>query len=283
MTTKELTQDDWAGERGDKWLAHIAGMEAMLEPVDAPLIAELALDTPVRVADIGCGGGRTSVKLLEAAPPGSSVLGFDISPALIETAQSRFRSREPAPGFTVMDVAGRIPDGRFDRLASRFGVMFFGDPSAAFTRLVDWLVPGGRFAFAVWAEKEQNPWMLEIKRVIEQFVDVPRVDPDGPGPFRYADFEKFAALLRHSGFEQIRSNDWRGKLPIGGNLSPLEAAKFAISSFSSFVNLLEGAGPAALEIAERDLSERFRSFYRDGAVFMDASVHIVSGIRPACS
>jgi hypothetical protein len=50
---------DWTAERGQKWRAQLAGMEAMLTPVDEPLIRALSLDAPCRIADIGCGGGTT--------------------------------------------------------------------------------------------------------------------------------------------------------------------------------------------------------------------------------
>ncbi len=53
---------DWAAGRGEKWLTHLSGLEAMLAPVDDPLIGALQLDAPYRIADVGCGGGGASAK-----------------------------------------------------------------------------------------------------------------------------------------------------------------------------------------------------------------------------
>src|SRR5262245_15156177 len=94
---------DWAAERGEKWRDQISGMEAMLAPVDEPLIRALRLDAPYRIADIGCGGGGTTLKILSLAPDGSVVCGFDISPALIDTAGARVRSDERNITFAVAD------------------------------------------------------------------------------------------------------------------------------------------------------------------------------------
>ena len=51
------TAIDWTAARGEKWRAQSAGMEAMLAPVDGPLIRALNLDAPFGIADIGCGAG----------------------------------------------------------------------------------------------------------------------------------------------------------------------------------------------------------------------------------
>jgi SAM-dependent methyltransferase len=138
---------DWAAARGEKWRAQIAGMEAMIEPVNGPLIGALHLDARCRIADVGCGGGQTTLEILRHAPTGSVVHGYDISAALIELARARISSEKRAIAFKVADMAtATAPQEPYDRLASRFAVMFFADPSTAFANLFRWLAPGGRFA-----------------------------------------------------------------------------------------------------------------------------------------
>jgi trans-aconitate methyltransferase len=80
-------------------------MEAMLTPVDEPLIRALNLDAPCRIADISCGGGRTTLEILRRAPAGSVVHGFDLFPASIELARSCKRSDEHAIAFEIADMA----------------------------------------------------------------------------------------------------------------------------------------------------------------------------------
>src|SRR4051812_4405396 len=96
---------DWGAARGDKWRSQLAGMEAMLAPVDAPLIAALALDAPCTIAEVGCGGGATALEILRRAPAGSVVHGFDISAALIEVARHRAASEPRAIAFELADMA----------------------------------------------------------------------------------------------------------------------------------------------------------------------------------
>jgi len=256
-------------------------MEAMLAPVDEPLIRALHLEAPCRIADIACGGGGTSLEILRRAPAGSVVHGFDISPALIELARHRIRPDERAIAFETADVATvQAPEEPYSRLVSRFGIMFFDDPPAAFVNLVRWLAPGGRFAFAVWGRPADNPWLTTVREATAEVVDVPSADPEAPGPFRYAEVDKLLSLLEGAGFGELDTRGWRGVLPIGGGMPAVEAAKFALASFSSFGELLAEAGDEALDHARQSLTARFSRHEQDGAVRMDACVHIFSGMRP---
>lgn len=270
---------DWAAARGEKWCAQLPGMESMLMPIDEPLISALKLDAPCRIAEIGCGGGGTAMEVLRRAPAGSVVHGFDIAPKLIDLARGRPRPGERSIVFEVADMAKAAPERPYDRLISRFGVMFFDEPHAAFANLVRWLEPGGRFAFAVWGRPSDNPWMTSARDVVARLIDMPRPDPEAPGPFRYADSDKLLALLDRAGFAGLDVRDWRGALPIGGCLPPAEAACFALSSFSSLGELLAGAGDAALDEARRSLTACYSRHQRDGAVRMDACVRIFTGTR----
>jgi SAM-dependent methyltransferase len=272
---------DWAGARGEKWRDQLAGMEAMLAPVDEPVIRALHLDAPGRIADIGCGGGGTTLAILRRAPAGSVVHGFDISPALIEAARARTRPEERAVAFAHADVATAPgPEQPYDRLVSRFGIMFYDDPPAAFANLVRWLAPGGRFVFAVWGRLADNPWMASVREAQAEVIDLPPPDPDAAGPFRYAGTDTLLTLLERAGFGDLDVRDWRGALPIGGGLPAAEAAQFALASFS-VGELLAGAGDKAREDVRQSLTARFSRHEQDGTVRMDACVHLVTGARLA--
>lgn len=269
---------DWAAARGEKWRAQLSFMEAMLQPVEAPLIQALELDRPYRIADIGCGGGGTTLAILNRAPAGSVVHGFDIAPTLIAAARARAEARPIA--FEVADMGTATPPaGTYERLVSRFGIMFFGDPPAAFANLIGWLTPGGRFAFAAWGQTAKNPWFTCVRDAVAEVVAIPPADPQAPGPFRYAEADKLLHLLDRAGFSDLEVRDWHGALPLGG-LPAAAAVNFALAAFSSFGELLAAAGGTALRDARQSLTERFSRHEQDGVVRMDACVHLFTGARP---
>jgi len=274
--TETPAASDWAAARGEKWRDQLPRMEAMLAPVDDPLIDALALDAPLRIADIGCGGGGTTLAIARQAQAGSAVHGFDISQALIEAARAR-AGRDPAVAFSLADVGtAPVPQPPYDRLVSRFGIMFYADPPAAFAKLARWLGAGGRFAFAVWGPPADNPWMTSVREVAAEIIDVPPPDPEAPGPFRYAGAGKLLALLDGAGFGDLDARDWRGLLALGGGLKATDAADFALAAFAAG-DLVAEAGEAVRAQVRQALTEHFARHEEAGAVCMDARVHIVTG------
>lgn len=272
---------NWTGERAEKWRTHLTGTEAMLKPVDEPLIRALNLDGPYRIADVACGGGGTTFEIRRRAPRGSVVHGFDISRALIEIA----REREPSTSDIAFECAdmqsASAPDKLYDRLVSRFGTMFFADPPAAFANILTWLAPGGRFAFAVWNRPDENPWLACVRGVVAEVADVPAPRPDEPGPFRYKDVNVLLGLLDRAGYAELDAYDWRGSVAIGGGMSAANAARFALASFSTFAELLAEAGSDASREAHQRLETRFHEYEESGEVRLAARVHIVTGVRRA--
>lgn len=248
----------------------------MLQPVDAPLVQALRLDAPYRIADIGCGGGGTTLTIYDQAPAGSVVHGFDISSTLVDAA--RERAGRDGPRFEVSDVAtAPVPERRYDRLLSRFGVVFFDDPNAAFGRLRRWLTPGGRLALAAWGPPADNPWMTLVRDIVAEFGELRAPEPDAPGPFRYAQPDRLLAILEGAGFSDLQVHQWSGTLSIGGGLGAQDAAAFALASFSSFAEVLAAAGDGALAAAQRELTRRLHAHQREGAVRLDARTHIFTG------
>ena len=268
------SSDDWAGERGTRWRDDSAAYEAMLAPLDPPLIAAAGLDGALTVADVACGAGGTTLALAAAAPPGCNVEGFDISADLIAAA----RARAGAVRFAVADVASHVPEQPYDRLVSRLGTMFFPDPAAAFTNLARWLRHGGRFAFAVWASPRDNPWLWAVREEVAAVVDVPRPEPDAPGPFRYGDPAPMLALLGAAGFTGIEVADLGLDLAVGGGLPAAEAARWSIAA-TPFGDLLTSAAPEMAATVATRLTALYREHERGGRVWQAARVHLVTGGR----
>lgn len=276
-----LTSAVWAASRGERWRQHAVPMEATMAPVDAPLIRALRLDAPYRIADIGCGGGATTVGVFHAAPKGSVIHGFDIADTLVDMARQRLKPEESID-FQVADMQSAPPPGEpYDRLVSRFGTMFFPDPPQAFANLQRWLKPGGRFAFAVWGATAENPWFTTVRKVLADLIELPAPVADAPGPFRYADADRLLALLGQAGFSDLGVEDWKGLMPLGGGLPAAPAATFALSAFSNFQELLQQAGPTKFAEAEKVLTEKYLTFADIGSIKVEACVHIVTGSRKA--
>ncbi len=255
--------ENWAGEMGARWLAHIDTFEGMIAPIGAALMDRASLTAGQRVLDVGCGGGVTTLAAGRAVGPLGSALGLDISPDLIARARQRVEMAGVSNvSFRCADAAGEKPEGRaFDRVISRFGSMFFAEPYAAFGNLHDAIRPGGRLDLAVWAAPRENLWMSAMVAVVRDHIDLPRPEPRAPGPFAFEDPDYLRDVLETSGFRDITLEAWSADVPFAGpGAACADAVAFALDGMAFRDKV------AALTTPERArLSQALGAFYEGRA------------------
>lgn len=138
----------WNGYEGEHWAGHVDRYDAVNAGINEPLLSAARLTAGDRVLDIGCGNGQLT-RL--AARRARTATGVDLSGPMLA------RARQLATEQGVDNVSFHQGDaqvfefdpGSFDVALSRYGIMFFADPVAAFANIARALVPGGRLAIAV--------------------------------------------------------------------------------------------------------------------------------------
>ena len=142
----------WNGPEASHWLVHEHRYERMGAPFTRLVLDAAAVARADRVLDIGCGTGSTTCTAARAADDGQA-LGVDIARPLLQRAKQRARH----DGLTNVRFehgdaqTHRLAPSGFDVAISRFGVMFFSDPTAAFANIARGLRPGG------WVETYPTP------------------------------------------------------------------------------------------------------------------------------
>ncbi|MCX5447361.1 class I SAM-dependent methyltransferase [Streptomyces libani] len=195
----------WNGDDGRYWVQHRERQEARYRRLTPHLMAAAGIQADSRVLDIGCGSGGTSLEAARAAAEGA-VLGVDVSaPMLAEARKQAAGSGLPQVTFERGDAqVHRFEDGAFDIAISRFGVMFFADPEAAFANIARALRPGGQLAFLCWRSVRDNPYLTVPMGAIAPYVQLPELEaPGAPGPFSLVDTDRIEKLLDSAGFDEI--------------------------------------------------------------------------------
>ncbi|MFM0334394.1 class I SAM-dependent methyltransferase [Paraburkholderia strydomiana] len=207
---------DWNGQSGERWVANQARLDGLVAVFGQAAIEAAAPATGERVLDIGCGAGASTLALAARVGAGGQVLGVDISEPLIDRARALARHDTPAL-FQVADASSaELPEGAFDILFSRFGVMFFDDPTAAFTHMRRALRPGGRVAFVCWRGAAENDWMRLPVGALKGILPPSALpDPEAPGPFSFGDLERVARILTAAGFTDIAISPFDAAVPFG--------------------------------------------------------------------
>ena len=201
--------EEWDGDRGDHWVEYADHYDTLIHRVTPPLLRVAAIGAADRVLDVGCGSGSTSRMAARAANAGS-VLGVDLSSAMLREAERR--SRAEGLGnvrFEQADVqVHTFAPAAFDLAISRFGIMFFEDPLAAFSNVASALRPNGRLAFVCWQERDRNEWVMVPVSAALEHVPLAAPGPEGaPGPFSLAKPERIRQLLMDAGFENVEISE----------------------------------------------------------------------------
>lgn len=256
----------WNGPTGEKWAKlqeridrNLANITAALLPFAAPRPGERALD-------IGCGCGTATLMLREAVGPDGATAGIDISRPMLDVARARAQAANADVAFVEADASAYDFQPVNDLVFSRFGVMFFADPAAAFANIRKALAPGGRLTFVCWRPLPENVWAAAPFAAARDLLPPQEpVDPHAPGPFALADGERTNSILSGAGFRDLHLRKLDTTMSMGADIE--EAAFTALE-----------IGPLARAAAELD--EPTREKIRARVKTALASYATPAGITP---
>jgi SAM-dependent methyltransferase len=249
MSTVDGQAALWNGVGGHAWVQAQGVLDGLLEPLQRLLLEAVEEGPAGPVLDVGCGTGGTTVAIARAR---GACTGIDISEPMVAAARIRAeRAGVPAVFVHADAQRHRFAPAGFATIASRFGVMFFDDPVAAFTNLRAAAVPGAALRFIAWRGAEENPFMTTAERAAAPLITLPARNPDEPGQFAFADGRRVRDILTRSG--------WGGV-----DLRPVEVTcAMPEADLSGYLTRL---GPLGRALADADEATRAR---------------IVAAVRPA--
>jgi SAM-dependent methyltransferase len=218
MTTQA---EHWNGPNGDRWTANPEAIDHSLAAITELWLPWVAPRAEDRVLDVGCGCGTTTIMMAERA---ASARGVDISAPMLGLA----RRRAPQLDFVLADAATHAFEPVHDLIVSRFGVMFFDDPIAAFANLHAALAPGGRLAFVCWRASEDNAWAAVPLAAANGLVAPAVQDPHAPGPFAFADRHRLEHVLTSAGFRDLAIAPRQSTMWLGETLEEAVAQSLAM-------------------------------------------------------
>ncbi|PNV32735.1 methyltransferase type 11 [Streptomyces sp. DH-12] len=269
----------WNGYEGRHWADHQARYDALNDPVNAPLLDAAALHGTDTVLDIGCGNGRLT-RL--AARRARHAVGIDLSAPMLERARATAEA-EGLPHVTHVQADAQVhpfEPASFDVALSRFGVMFFADPVAAFTNIAGALRPGGRLAFVCLQSFDRQD-QARVFEAVAHHAPLPDLTAASEaGPASFADPTRTRAVLSAAGFDGIDVTPLDTEQVWGTDPSDASAFLFA---WGPMRHWLRDTPAEAVERAREAATEAFAAYATEEGVRLMSRCWLVTGGRPGAA
>jgi len=235
----------WNGPAGHAWVDNRDLLDGVFAPFAQLLVGAVVANGASRVLDVGCGTGATTLAIARALGGRGACTGVDVSEPMLQVARERAAHDGVAADFIHADAQSHdFAAGGFDAVVSRFGVMFFADPVAAFANLRRAVRPGGALHCITWRDARENPFMTTAERAAAPLLSgLPARQPGAPGQFAFADPQRVASILGDAGWTDIASQ-------------PIDVpCSFPLDQLDRYVGRL---GPVSTALAAADDATRAR-------------------------
>ena len=264
----------WNGRPASVWVAEAERLDSMLAPFGRRLLAAAALESGERVLDVGCGNGALSLEAARAVGSGGHVTGLDLSAPMLGLARHRAGDQGVNVDFVQGDAQTASFDRPFDVVVSRFGMMFFDDPEAAFANLATAVRPGGRMLFVCWQEMFANEWVAVPASAMVAHVGLPELpEPGAPGPFSLADADRTKSLLDSAGWSEVTVEERKEKMRMGRD--PEDVVAFMLSDEMGR-RLVEGKDSEAVKAGTDATVEALRPYVVSDGVVLGGAYWLVT-------
>lgn len=268
----------WNDKAAVTWTALQERLDSFFGPV-----ATLALEAAAPVAgegviDVGCGCGATVLALADRIGATGHVLGLDVSEPMSARARERIAAaRIGNAQIIVADASNHVfSQTGADLLFSRFGVMFFADPIAAFANLRRGMRRDGRLLCAVWRALADNSWSNVPLEAARPFLPPqPPADLDSPGPFAFANPDRTLGILARAGWHDAKmtSHDVPMRFAATGQLE--QATEFA-TRIGMLARVLAEQQPAVHACAREAVTEALKPYDSAEGIVLPGSIWLIS-------
>jgi SAM-dependent methyltransferase len=239
-------EEMWNGVGGKAWVRAQTLLDTAFQPFADILVKAVTAAGATSVLDIGCGTGATTLAMSEALGPDADCLGLDISETMITHARKRAAETGSTAEFIVADAQTHpFEAGRFGMITSRFGVMFFEDPVAAFRNLNRAAQPGTNLIMFSWRGPEENPFMTAAETAARPLLPgLPEREPNARGQFGFADSARVERILSEAGWSDVASE----KINV--------PCRFPLSTLDLYVSLMGPVGYAMAQGVDEETRDK---------------------------
>jgi SAM-dependent methyltransferase len=276
---KSTTRAQWE-DAAEAWHRWNPAIERWLGDATETMLDDCRLQAGSRVLDVAAGAGGQTVAAARRAGPTGHVLATDISPAILEFAQS-VAAAAGLENVATLEADGEdlsgVPDGTFDAAISRVGLIYFPDQQQALSEMCRAVRPGGRVSSVVYSTPDRNGFFSIPVGIIRRIAELPAPGPGMPGPFSLGGDGVAEAAFAQAGIKDVTVT--RVPSPVRME-SAAECVRFEYESFGALHQMLSGVDQHQRDAAWQEIEEALGQFEDTDGFVGPCEMLVVSGTRP---
>ncbi|MGV6815897.1 MAG: class I SAM-dependent methyltransferase [Thiotrichales bacterium] len=276
---KQTTRAQWdsAAEAWHNWGPLLS---RWLGSATETMLDMAGVDAGKRVLDVAAGAGEQTLAAAHRIGPHGAVLATDLSPVILEYAQSAAR----LAGFD--NVETRVVDGEaldslnvkpFDAVISRVGLIYFPDQQKALRGMRNRLKQGGKVAAMVYSSGERNGFFSIPVSIIRRRAKLPPPLAGQPGPFSLGDKDVLRKTVEAAGFRGVEIETIDAPVRLA---SAAECLQFEQESFGALHQMLSGLSASEQDEAWEEIEEALSQFENNGQFTGPCEMLVVAGTKP---
>jgi SAM-dependent methyltransferase len=274
---KETTRDQWenAAKAWNDWGQFL---RSWLGPATETMIDMARIGPGARVLDVAAGAGDQTLQVADRIGPSGFICATDISPNILAFAAQNARNAGHANIKTrVMDGENLdVPEGTFDAVISRVGLIYFPDREKALTGMKRALKAGGRVAAIVYSTAENNKFFSIPVSIIRRRANLPPPLPGQPGPFSLGDPGVLEKELRKAGFRDVESRTIPAPVRMS---SAAECVRFEKDSFGALHQMLAGLDDDGRQAAWSEIESALGTFQNNSGFEGPCELVVAAGVK----
>ena len=274
---KDAQREQW-NKDGAAWRYWMPFLERWYGATTRQMLDLARVQSGQHILDIAAGAGEPAMSAAERVGPGGYVLATDISEGIIELARQVAHER----GLRQVETRAMdgeqldLPEGRFDVVLCRLGLMYMPNPVTALREWRRVLRAGGRVAVAVFSTPDRNPWGAVPASIIRRRAQLPPPAPGQPGPFSLGSPGVLEGLFLQAGFTQPEVR----MVPVPHRAaSAAEYVQVAREAFGGFNAMMVQLPLEARESVWNEVQESLRSFESPSGFVVPGECLVVAAMK----
>lgn len=255
---KSTTREQWQ-EAAEAWHRWTPAIQAWLGPATERMLDLADVGPGDQVLDVAAGAGEPAITTAKRVAPAGSVLATDISSNILDYA-ARAARQQGVTNLSTRVMDGEqldLPDGAFDAVISRVGLIYFPDQQQALSEIRRVLKPGGRIAAIVYGPADRNQFFSIPIGIIRRRAQLPPPLPGQPGPFSLGGPGVLAEAYRRAGFRDVVTESLDAPVRMA---SSAECVRFERESFGALHQMMSGLSEAERAETWDEIARELRQF-----------------------